>query len=1460
MRGVRVGGSIAAASGLLALLGWTTGRPFLASLGAHNIPMAPSTALLFVLYGIAALLAAPEPIRPGRRMAALALSMAGALTAGPLLVLSSLGIHPAFERLGLQAVGSVGAAPIGHMSPVTAACFLLASASLVGALAPAARGDWQSAWASSSAWVLLAASSVLVLAYLFGSPLFYGGSLIPPAATTSAAFAALAAALIGLSRRRAEARGRARLFATLPRALVLLFGLLAAAIFGAGGFYYRSDAARYRAYLEQRLRAVADLKAGELAQWRAERVGDASLFLANPPFAALVRRLFARARDGEAETQVRTWLTRAQAHYPYDRVSLLDPRGSEKLAVPGEPRAVPAAVASRAADALRSASVVFVDFYRDERDGRVRLSVLVPILDERAGPLAVLALGIDPETNLYPLVAHWPTPSPSGATALVRREGNDAVLLSELRPGDGSALTSRTPLSSRNAAVVKAVLGQEGIVEAEDRGTSVIAALRAIPGSGWFLVAQMDAAEANAPLRDRLRSMLVLLGGLLAAMVAGVAAVWREQRVRDLRQQRETERRTEEHIRRLNRVYAVLSEVNQAIVRVRDPAALFAEACRIAVETGGFRMAWVGRLEPEGGIRPVAHAGVVDGYLERLQAAEHGELEGTLELLRQGRHDVWNDIEADPRMAPWRADALALGYRASVAFPLSVNGEAVAAFTLYAGEPGFFDESELRLLDEMAMDLSFAMDTARLEDLSLRLATAVDQAPVSVVVTGIDGRIEYVNPAFTRITGYAPAEAVGQNPRMLKSGKQDAALYRELWATISAGGSWHGQLVNRRKDGSLYAQELTIAPIRDRAGHVLRFVGIGQDVTERRKAEHALQLARSALDQAADMILWVDRDGRLIYANETAASRLGYARDELLGSEIWRIAVGPSPEAWPGMWEAARQAGSLRTEGASRRKDGSSFPSEVVVTHVAFGETELQCAVVRDIAERRRAEAAILEEKEFSEALLDSLPGIFGLFDQAGRLLRWNRAFEAASGYSAQELAAMGPADFFGGADRAKVEDGFRDVFETGSASAELALRAKDGRQIPHYFVGVRVAMRGAACCIVTAIDVTASKALEDQLRQSQKIEAIGQLAGGVAHDFNNILGVITGYGELAQRQLAAGHPARARVDEIVKAAARAADLTHQLLAFSRRQIMQPRALDLNGLIAGSQAMLGRLLGEHLELVVRLGSELGTVMADPGQIEQVVLNLALNARDAMPKGGSLTLETSNVELDEAYAAAHAPAVRGRYVMLAVSDTGIGMDPETQQRIFEPFFTTKPEGQGTGLGLATVYGIVKQSGGFIWVYSEPGRGTTFKVYLPRLDQPAQHAAAAGPTGEAPRGVETILLVEDTETLREVIREILEERGYTLLLALDGEEALALARAHDGPIDLLLTDVVMPKLGGRDLALRLSETRPAMRVLYMSGYTDGAISQHGILGEGLALLEKPFSADRLARAVREALDRD
>jgi len=425
----------------------------------------------------------------------------------------------------------------------------------------------------------------------------------------------------------------------------------------------------------------------------------------------------------------------------------------------------------------------------------------------------------------------------------------------------------------------------------------------------------------------------------------------------------------------------------------------------------------------------------------------------------------------------------------------------------------------------------------------------------------------------------------------------------------------------------------------------------------------------------------------------------------------------------------------------------------------------------------------------------------------------------------------------------------------------EATWKRKDGRVLTVQ-LSVRTIRNGAGeveYYETFARDITEQRRLQTQLVQSQKMEAVGRLAGGIAHDFNNLLTVITTSCDLMREDMSPGDPKREDLDQVRQAADGAAALTRQLLAFSRQQVLAPQVVNLGDVVHGVEKMLRRVIGEDVDLVTVLGSEVGAVKADVGQLEQVLMNLAVNARDAMPTGGKLTIETANVEHDPNYASEQDAAAVSQFVMLAVSDTGTGMDEATKAKIFEPFFTTKELGKGTGLGLATVYGIVKQSGGFIWVYSEPGLGTTFKIYLPRVDAVAESGATAAAASTSHRGTETVLLVEDAAAVRSVTHHALHRQGYTVLDAENGAEALRIAASHTGPIHLLFTDVVMPGLSGRQLADQLAAVRPETKVLYTSGYTDDAVVRHGVLESGIAYLQKPFTVDGLARKVREVLDR-
>jgi two-component system, cell cycle sensor histidine kinase and response regulator CckA len=502
----------------------------------------------------------------------------------------------------------------------------------------------------------------------------------------------------------------------------------------------------------------------------------------------------------------------------------------------------------------------------------------------------------------------------------------------------------------------------------------------------------------------------------------------------------------------------------------------------------------------------------------------------------------------------------------------------------------------------------------------------------------------------------------------------------------------------------------------------------------------------------------------------------------------------------------------------------------------------------------------LVEQEEIFRLIGENAADMIAVVHVDGRRLYNSPSYQKWLGYSPQELEQTSAFEQIHPEDRKLVAAAAEEARKTGlGRRVEYRVRHKDGhwRVLESTASAVRNAHGSVEKLIIVNRDITERKQLQEQLFLSQKLEAVGRLSGGIAHDFNNILGVIIGYGEALQMKIGPEDPFREAVDEIQKAAQRAAALTQQLLAFSRKQVLEPKVLDLNSIVNDVEKMLRRLIGEDIELKTILSQDLRRVKADRGQIEQVILNLAVNSRDAMPRGGKLTLETSNAVLTEADAARHRFVVPGPCVMLQVGDTGTGMDAEVQSHIFEPFYTTKEKGKGTGLGLATVYGIVKQSGGYIWLESEPGKGAKFSICLPRAEGIEEEVREAEKPARRAAGPQTILLVEDEPSLRKLTRSTLVESGYTVLEAADAPEALEIVRRSDFPLDLLLTDIVMPGMNGPELAAQLSPRCPGMKVLFMSGYTDGAVATHGVLKPGVKILRKPFSRVTLAKYVAEVL---
>ncbi len=1328
------------------------------------------------------------------------------------------------------------------------------------------------------------------------------------------------------------------------RGLLWIFAGLAAGIIAAGVGYHRTQVAHLRAEVAQTLEAVAALKTADLTRWRAERLSDARWLQTDETLAARVRAVLAQPEDAARQWRLRDWLQPMQLSHGY-RMTVFDADGRLRLATDARATA-PAAVPVAVVRALRSGEVEFKDFFRDETTGKPLLALIVPL----RGADGALVVEIDPAFDLYPALGRWPLPAQTPEALLVRREGDQVVFLNPLRFRPDAALSLRFPLTRTDLPAVSAVLGHEGVMEGLDyRGVRVLAALRTVPDSPWHLVARVDLAEALAGADAQLGEVIVIVVTLLLCAALGLSVLWSRQQARLVREKFLT---TQALHGSEARYRSVVESANDAIV---------------TIDTAGKITGWHGAAPK---IFHAASAEILGQPFTRLLApAEHARFLADLHLAQSG-----GTPEALGRVfdvAGRRADG--------ALFPMEVS---VSAWHV-SGE---------RFLTATIRDITGrrrAEETLRLQ------STALTAAANGIVITERDGTIVWVNPAFSALTGYALAEVVGRNPRdLVKSGRQDQAFYDQLWATITAGRVWHGELINRRKDGSLYPEEQTITPVRDAAGTITHFIGIKQDLTEKKAVDEMVQASRrqfqAVFEQAAvGMVIAEGSHGKFVSVNRRFCAMTGYTAEELRALTSHDI-THPDDVAADDEHLARISRGEIpefSREKRYRKKDGTYFWARAFVAPLDPSERHptLRIGVIQDISERKAIEEKLQRERQLFKAVVEKSSEGIVLVERDGRIVYGSPATTRVLGRTAEEFMGQSAFRYVHPEDvdsvrqafaallqtplgegmlrefRVQHEDGtwrhlevtgtnllddpsvravvlnFRDITERKAAAAALQAnearyrllfennpfpmwvydaetlrifavnesavnhygytreefcvltsaqlhppeeaadllkflhagrqagkrsgtwrhRKKDGTILHVEVYSSPMKFEGRDARLVLINDITEKKLLEAKFLHAQRLESLGLLAAGVAHDLNNVLAPIVFAAPLLRSSLTSERDLKI-LATLERSAERGSGLVKQILGFARSTTSEPASVQVKHLARDIADMIEATFPKAIQFEHHIPSDLWPVLGNPTQLHQVLLNLCVNARDAMPSGGTLRLSVRNCELDAAQAQALPGAQPGRWLLLEVADTGTGIAPEVLAHIWDPFFTTKPAGKGTGLGLSTVRGIVTQHHGFIAVESRPGHGAKFQVYLPAL---VERAAGETPgAAELPPGHgELLLVVDDDVAIRDTVTAMLAKQGYRVLAAGDGIEAVEHFTRHAGEIALVLTDVDMPHLGGDALARILIGMQPSVRLLVMSGLA--SIEHRGEIATARKLahsfLQKPFTAESLLAAVHDAL---
>jgi len=1171
------------------------------------------------------------------------------------------------------------------------------------------------------------------------------------------------------------------------------------------------------------LHAVAELKIGQIVAWRQERLADVAVHTQ-----CLMRSRILEWMTKPDSTMTAGLLEHFQAlkeAYSYWDVLLVATDGRLLLPRPTTDEHLyynPSELQPVIEKALAAQQAVFGDLIRSTTGNRITLDVAGPVLDDHGRPVAVLIMRIDPEVQLYPLMLSWPLPSPSAETLLVHRDQDTVLFLNELRHIKGAALAFRYPLSDPTHPAVMAILGQTGITQGIDyRGVEVVSDIQPVPETDWYMIAKIDAAEIlnEARLISIITYIFVVVGIMMTTAFA--AFLYTRQRRNHYKKQYESERarrQAQEEIR------ATLYGIGDGVIAT-DTAGKVTRMNPVAEKLTGWS-------EAEACGRPISE--VFNIINEQSRQPVENPVE---QVLREGfivglaNHTLLIDRHGQERPitdsgAPVKDE----------------NGELLGTVLVFRDRT---EQQKHEAQREFALQvlaiLNRNLDSAHLIDHLMQIFK--ERTGMSAIGIRLRQKDEY--PYF-RTSGFSEAflsagphryNLIACRPVDNYNGSgeggrdvavPDIAPLSPCMCFTVLQGETDPEMPFFTPYGSFWTNsisELFDMITQSDDPRYARYKQTCQVCREEGYESIALIPLRSGDDIIG--LLQLNDHRRDLLTMETIEFLEG------IGASIGiALARQQDLETLRASEERYRRTFSTIAEGLiiSDQETGAILDAnEAACTMYGYTRAEFRTMHYFDLFEQPDDEAAagldtgeLVEEHRRKDGSVFPVEISISYYEEEGRKIRVMAVHDITERRRAQKEAEAAAAEMQ------------RLLKNAQESRAALLKKLEDEKRM-----------------------IEERTALEAQLRQQQRLETVGQLAAGIAHDFNNLLTGITGFTQFAIDQLPENASPRQDLKRTLELAKRAENLTRQLLAFSRRQTLQPVVLNVKQLLDNLYKLLGRLLGEHIDLVIRYDEDVGNIKADQGQIEQVLINLAVNSRDAMPDGGTLIIEASNFDLDEHYSLTHADAKPGSYVMLAVSDTGCGMEPEVVERAFEPFFTTKGVGQGTGLGLPTVYGIVKQHEGHISIYSEPGKGTTVKVYLPRVDAEATEPATGERTA-APKGNELLLIVEDEKAVREIAERILVGQGYRVLTAATPEHAEVLLAEHGPDISLILTDVVLPQRSGSQLYQEAKARYPHLRIIYMSGYTDDAIARQGVLEEGTPFIQKPFNSETLIRKVRQVLD--